>query len=69
MFLGSLSNDDDDVKNDSIIYKRNQSRMSGSVGYANGSKNVFKLKNAATAFNSKRKYEKLAVVLRVPKTT
>ena len=68
MFLGSLSNDDDDVKNDSIIYKR-KSRMSGSVGYANGSKNVFKLKNAATAFNSKRKYEKLAVVLRVPKTT
>ena len=41
--------------------------MSGSVQFANGSKNV--LKYAMTAINSEWKYEILAVVAHVPYTT
>ena len=55
------------VKNEIIIYKR-ISRLSRYVRYAYGLK-VAKTKYAMTAFNSKRKHENSAAVVRVPKTT
>ena len=51
------------VKNEFIFYKR-KSRFSISVRYANGSKTVMVL--WTTAFNSKWKYEELAMVVHVP---
>ena len=56
------------LENEFIFYKRN-SRLCRSVRYAIGSKNVLKLnrpKYAATAPDSKWKYEKLAAVVHVP---
>ena len=49
-------------KNEVIFYDR-KSQLSRPVRYANGSKNVL---NATMAFDSKRKYEKLASVVHVP---
>ena len=55
------------VKNEFIFEQRN-SQFSRSVQYPNGSKSA-RAKYAMTAFNSKWKDEKLAVVVHVPRTT
>ena len=56
------------VKNEFIFFYLRILQLSRSVQYANVQKRV-RVKYAMTAFNSKWKCQKLAVVVRVPRTT